>query len=82
MKTDEMLPEYDFSSGIRGRYAGRYAGGSNVVVLAPDVSKVFPDSDAVNSALRGLLRLANPPSRKRAHSKRLVSTPQKRRKTA
>lgn len=53
----EMLEEYDFSKGVRGRYAARYAAGSNVVVLAPDVAEAFPDSDAVNEALRTLLRL-------------------------
>jgi len=39
----EMLDEYDFTKGIRGKYAQRYANGSNVVVISPDVAKVFPD---------------------------------------
>ncbi len=47
-----MLPEYDFSQGIRGKYAVRYAAGTNVVVLSPDVAKLFPDSESVNRALR------------------------------
>ena len=38
-KNDEILREYDFSQGVRGRYAQRYARGSNVVVLEPDVAK-------------------------------------------
>lgn len=50
----ELLPEYDFSAGIRGKYVGRVAKGSNVVVLDPDVQKMFPDSAAVNAALRAL----------------------------
>ena len=54
-----MLPEYDFSKGVRGKYAKRYATGSNVVVLSPDVAKRFPDSDSVNKALRTLVRLAS-----------------------
>lgn len=54
---DEMLPEYDFQSGARGKYAQRYATGSNVVVLAPDVADVFVDSDSVNEALRVLANL-------------------------
>lgn len=48
----EMLDEYDFSNGIRGKYAGRFAKGSNVVVLDPDVAQVFTDSESVNEALR------------------------------
>lgn len=51
----EMLEEYDFSNGVRGKYAGRFAQGSNVVVLDPDVAEVFTDSESVNQALRGLI---------------------------
>ena len=47
---DEMRDHYDFAGGVRGKYAARYAEGSNVVVLAPDVAEVFPDSVAVNEA--------------------------------
>ena len=43
--------EYDFSGGVRGKYAARYAEGSNVVVLSPDVARVFPDSASANRAL-------------------------------
>ena len=53
-----MLDEYDFSSGIRGKYAKRYAEGTNVVLLAPDVAAVFPDAASVNEALRALVRIA------------------------
>ena len=49
-----MRGEYDFSRGVRGKYARRYAQGANVVVLAPDVAKVFPSTEAVNSSLRAL----------------------------
>jgi len=48
--------EYDFSHGERGRYARRYAQGSNVVVLEPDVAKVFSTSKGVNASLRKLIR--------------------------
>ena len=48
----EMLPEYDFSGGARGKYAKRYAEGSNIVVLAPDLAELFPTSASVNDALR------------------------------
>lgn len=51
----EMLDEYDFSNGVVGKYAKQYAEGTNVVVLEPDVAKVFPDSAAVNQALRELI---------------------------
>lgn len=43
-----MRGEYDFSQGVRGKYARRYAQGANVVVLAPDVARVFPSAEAVN----------------------------------
>ena len=49
-----MRAEYDFSGGIRGKYARRYARGTNVVVLQPDVAKVFPNAEAVNESLRAL----------------------------
>jgi len=51
---EEVLPEYDFSRGVRGRYIARLAKGSNVVVLDRDVQRMFPDSAAVNAALRAL----------------------------
>ena len=53
----EMRAEYDFSGGVRGKYARRYAPGTNLVILEPDVAKVFPDSAAVNSSLRALIAL-------------------------
>jgi hypothetical protein len=55
-KKTELLDEYDFSSSIRGKYASRYHRGTNIVVLDPDVAKVFPDSRSVNKALRELAR--------------------------
>ena len=48
----EMRAEYDFSNGVRGKYAKRFATGSNVVVLAPDVAERFKTSASVNKALR------------------------------
>lgn len=53
-----MRREYDFTGGVRGKYARRYAAGANVVVLEPDVARDFPDSKAVNEALRALSRVA------------------------
>jgi hypothetical protein len=57
--TPDMLDEYDFSRGVRGKYAKRYAAGTNVVVLAPDVAAVFPNAASVNEALRALIRIAS-----------------------
>jgi hypothetical protein len=51
---DTMRPEYDFSKGVRGVTAARYAEGANVVVVDPEVLDVFPDGAAVNEALRAL----------------------------
>lgn len=48
----DMLEEYDFAGGVQGKYAGRYAEGTNVVVIDPDVASYFPDHDSVNDALR------------------------------
>ncbi len=56
-ETSEMLPEYDFSKGVRGKYVQRYASGTNIVVLAPDVAKKFPDSRSVNHALRAFAKM-------------------------
>ena len=53
---DDMLPEYDFRGGIRGKYFLRYYAGKSVVVLDPDVAEKFEDSEAVNAALRALLK--------------------------
>ena len=53
----EMQSEYDFSRGVRGKYFRRYQHGANVVVLEPDVAKIFPNADAVNDSLRALARI-------------------------
>lgn len=53
----ELREEYDFSGGVRGKYAARYAEGTNLVRLDPDVAEVFPDSAAVNDALRALVKI-------------------------
>lgn len=56
-KDPDMLEEYDFSKGIQGKYAKKYAEGTNIVVIEPDVSKYFPDHDSVNHALRSLAEI-------------------------
>ena len=58
---DELRAEYDFSrmeGGVRGKYVERYREGTNLVLLAPDVAAVFSDDEAVNEALRLLMRVA------------------------
>lgn len=52
----DMREEYDFSDGVRGKYADRFAEGSNVVVLDPDVAAEFKTRKAVNDALRAQLK--------------------------
>jgi len=56
-KDPDMLEEYDFSKGVQGKYSKKYAGGTNVVVIEPDVAKIFPDHDSVNQALRALVKI-------------------------
>ena len=51
----EMLDEYNFSKGIRGKYGERYKKGTNVVVVDPDVAEYFSDSKAINDALRSII---------------------------
>jgi hypothetical protein len=54
---DDMLAEYDFSGGVRGKYAERFADGEvTVVVLDADVAEAFPTSQAVHAALRQVMK--------------------------
>jgi hypothetical protein len=64
---DSMRSEYDFRGGVRGKYAARYREGTNIVLLEPDVAKVFPNAKAVNRALRALLDVV-PAKRRGRHS--------------
>ena len=60
-ESDELRPEYrreDLGQGVRGKYFESYQKGTNLVLLSPDVAKVFPTEDAVNEALRFLIDLA------------------------
>jgi len=65
MKT-EMLPEYDFTKGKRGKYAAKYARGTNIVRLEPDVAALFPDAKSVNKALRLAAELSKLSVKKKA----------------
>ncbi|MDO8755032.1 MAG: hypothetical protein Q7J80_14135 [Anaerolineales bacterium] len=58
---DELRPEYDMQSllkgGMRGKYAARYRAGTNLVLLEPEVAKAFPNEKAVNEALKLVIKL-------------------------
>lgn len=61
LSADELRADYqrqDLGKLVRGKYASRLARASNVVVIDQALTKAFPNSDAVNAALRGLLQLA------------------------
>jgi hypothetical protein len=61
MVNDDLRPEYrreDFGAMVRGKYAARLQESSNIVVLDPEIAEAFPNTKAVNDALRGLLELA------------------------
>jgi len=57
---DELRDEYDFSQmtgGVRGKYAEQYQEGVKLIMLEPDVAKIFPDAQSVNEALRSLAKI-------------------------
>ena len=61
VKSDELRPEYrreDLGPGVRGKYLEASRSATNLVLLSPDVAKVFPTEEAVNEALRSLIELA------------------------
>ncbi len=62
---DDLRPEYDLATllkkGVRGKYAKRYKNATNLILLAPDVAKVFPTDEAVNEALRLVIQLKRIP---------------------
>ena len=66
--SDEMRPEYDFASmkgGVRGKYHRRFKEGVNIALLEPEIAKAFPTDEAVNEALRTVLRAAKTLKRSR-----------------
>ena len=69
---DDLRPEYDLSQlkgGVRGKYYRQAMAGTNLVLIEPELAKVFPDSESVNRALRFLAdtaeAVANPARRRR-----------------
>jgi hypothetical protein len=67
---DEILPEYDFSRAAPNNYASRYAGGSAVVALEPDVAAAFPSPGEANGTLRALAGIIQKHSARRPASRR------------
>jgi hypothetical protein len=67
---DEILQEYDFKRSSPNKFASRYAAGSTVIVLEPDVAAAFPSSGEVNEALRalaGIIQKRRRPTSRRSH---------------
>ena len=79
---DEMRPEYDFSEGVRGKYAQRYADGSNVVVLDPDVARLFPNGQTVNETLRAIAEIVNIQERRRHRANKRMERTRKTRRSS
>ena len=78
-RRDDLRPEYDLRTlkgAVRGKYYQRAMAGTNLVLLEPDIARIFPDSDSVNRALRLLCDVAKKSSR------RARSTPNGRRRAA
>jgi hypothetical protein len=74
---DEMRPEYrreDLGKGVRGKYFEEYSKGTNLVLLSPDVAASFPTAEAVNEALRSLVRIAQASTRRSPGLKRRAIT--------
>ena len=65
-RKDELRPEYrreDLGKGVRGKYHRAYTKGTNLVLLSPDIAAAFPTTEAVNDALRSLLKVAKSSAR-------------------
>jgi hypothetical protein len=76
--SDELRPEYrreDLDVGVRGKYFESYLRGTNLVLLSPDVAKVFSTEEAVNEALRSLISLAE---KSTGRTRRSTGSPKKR----
>ncbi|MEE9143425.1 MAG: hypothetical protein V3U06_01480 [Candidatus Binatia bacterium] len=71
-RDNEMRDHYDFTGGVRGKYARRYAEGTNVVMLDPDVARVFPNREAVNETLRAVAQIVQIQKRRRGRANKAV----------
>ena len=73
----EMRKEYDFSQARPNRYAKKYAEGTNIVMIDPDLVQFFPDSKSINATLRALVALL-PESKSKAKSKKGSPAPRQK----
>jgi len=84
---DDLLPEYDLSQlkgGVRGKYYRQAVSGTNLMLIEPELARVFRDSESVNRALRLLVDAAvaaRPSPRQRATNKALQATARKKRRS-
>jgi hypothetical protein len=73
-RNNDLRPEYDFgqllNTGVQGKYARRFAEGTNLVLLAPDVAEAFPTAESVNETLRLVLQLTQVRAKRRKSSGR------------
>ena len=69
---NEIRDHYDFTGGVRGKYARRYAEGTNVVMLDPDVARVFPNREAVNETLRAVAQIVQLQERRQGRANKAV----------
>jgi hypothetical protein len=74
-RDNEMRDHYDFTDGVRGKYARKYAEGTNVVVLDPDVARLFPNREAVNETLRAVAQIVQIQERSRGRANKAVVSP-------
>ena len=64
---DDMRAEYDFSEAVQGKHHRAYQEGTNLVLLEPDIARVFRDSASVNRALRLLMEIARDQTPRNIH---------------
>jgi hypothetical protein len=81
-KHDGMRNHYDFSGGVRGKYARRYAEGTNVVLLDPDVARLFPSGEAVNETLRAVAEIVHIQERRRHRANKRMERTRKTRRSS
>ena len=67
-RDNDMRDHYDFTGGVRGKYARRYAEGTNVVMLDPDIARLFPNREAVNETLRAVAQIVQIQERRRGRA--------------
>lgn len=72
----------DFGKGIRGKHIAAYGRGTNLVLISPDVAAIFKTAEAVNEALRGLVKLAERTTRSSGRAEKHRRIPQAPRRRA